>query len=185
MSKPNPKPPRLTPQRIERFHKYVDKTPGQGPNGDCWEWQKGRKAKGYGIVAYWKDAVSSHRLAFYLATGKWPTLCVLHKCDNPPCCNPDHLYEGTDADNTADKIRKSRLIRKPEQYQRGDNHFSKRHPELILRGERIGTAKLTADQVELIRNSTCSSRVFTEQYGISKSTVSLIRRGIWWKHIKS
>jgi len=185
MAKPNPTPPPLTPQRITRFWGYVDKTPGQGPQGDCWEWQKSRLPKGYGRFGIWRHETRAHRMAFYLATGTWPTLCVLHRCDNPPCCNPAHLFEGTDADNSDDKIRKHGHWSKkhPESYQRGVDHFAHRHPERILRGSRIGTSKLTEEQARTILYGSESTAEAANRFGVSISLVSLIRKRKCWKHL--
>lgn len=74
------------------------------PETGCHVWSSTLSTGGYGRVL-----VSAHRLAWELAHGPIPGgLLVLHKCDNPPCCNPEHLFLGTIADNMADKIRKGR-----------------------------------------------------------------------------
>lgn len=80
----------------------------------CWEWQKKRDQRGYGrltirINKKHKKAFV-HRYAYELFVGPIPDgLIICHHCDNPPCCNPDHLYAGTHADNTADKIARGRF----------------------------------------------------------------------------
>jgi hypothetical protein len=78
------------------------------PEG-CWEWKRGRYAQGYGQVFFDGKTTGAHRVAFALAKGSIPAgLHILHSCDNPPCCNPDHLRAGTHRDNADDKIARGR-----------------------------------------------------------------------------
>lgn len=95
----------MTPQE-QRFWARVSIA---GPD-ECWEWQKAsRLREGYGRLSWGGQVVSSNRLAFELTYGPLPSgLFALHTCDNPPCCNPAHLYAGTKRDNTQDMIRKGR-----------------------------------------------------------------------------
>ena len=90
-----------------------------------------------------------------------PGLLVCHSCDVRCCVNPDHLFLGTPADNTADMIRKGRMAR----------------------GERRGHAKLTTEQALEIKASALSSRVVAAQYGVGSSTIRKLRRGKTWTHI--
>ena len=74
------------------------------PSG-CLEWTGGTNRHGYGFIRYGNKTVSTHRLAWELANGR-PIpegMCILHSCDNPPCCEPSHLRPGTHADNAADR----------------------------------------------------------------------------------
>ena len=74
------------------------------PKTGCHVWSSTLSTGGYGRVL-----VSAHRLAWELKHGPIPNgLLVLHRCDNPPCCNPEHLFLGTATDNMADKTRKGR-----------------------------------------------------------------------------
>lgn len=87
----------------DRFWSKVDKS------GDCWEWQASRFDTGYGCI--WVDgrAQKAHRIAWTLTNGPIaPSVRILHRCDNRPCCRPDHLFAGSMADNTADMVRKGR-----------------------------------------------------------------------------
>ena len=68
---------------------------------NCWEYQYGRDSRGYGYKRVGGRSVGVHRLALELAQGP-SHLYALHKCDNPPCCNPEHLYRGTAKDNAED-----------------------------------------------------------------------------------
>ncbi len=76
----------------------------------CWLWMASRRSpKGYGQVVRYGKPQSAHRVSWELANGPIPKgLCVLHKCDNPPCVNPSHLFLGTPKDNADDSIRKGR-----------------------------------------------------------------------------
>lgn len=85
-----------------RFWERVNRSPGQGPNGDCWEWQAGQNGNGYGQLGVYDSAtrfasvLTAHVISFRLHHGPVPKgHYVLHRCDNPPCCNPDHLLSGT------------------------------------------------------------------------------------------
>src|SRR6058998_956734 len=76
-------------------------------DGYCLLWSGATNDKGYGVLGLGNVAVLAHRLAYFLATGVDPLQWnVLHTCDTPPCCEPSHLFLGTQADNIADCSRK-------------------------------------------------------------------------------
>lgn len=101
----------MTPKRIERFWSRVDRS--AGPD-DCWPWRGRPGPRGYGLLQGATDyrgfSLLAHRIAFALHHQRepMPSLIIRHSCDNPPCCNPAHLLEGTHADNTADMIERGR-----------------------------------------------------------------------------
>jgi|SRR5882762_3935858 len=91
------------PELTDLFISQVSKS------GDCLEWQGERDSKGYGRFRDYGSKIDekTHRISFFLANGFWPEICR-HTCDNPPCCDPEHLLDGTRADNTKDMITRGR-----------------------------------------------------------------------------
>ena len=86
----------------------VDKTEPAG----CWPFTRTKIYSGYGLYRVNGTRKMAHRYAWELVNGPIPAgMCVLHSCDNPPCCNPDHLFLGTHAENMADMVRKGRSTR--------------------------------------------------------------------------
>ncbi len=99
------------------------------PQGDCLIWTKGRDGQGYGNVTIDGKSVVAHRVAFVLANGKLdPHLDVLHQCDNPPCCAPNHLRAGTHLENMQDMITKGRALFQthPDRVSRGEGHWMRK-----------------------------------------------------------
>lgn len=118
----------------ERFWEKVDKS--AGPDG-CWLWQAQVHPRGYGRFAIGsrtdktRQQVPAHRVAYELGNGPIPEgHYVCHRCDNPPCCNPAHLFTGTQQENMNDMKAKGRQ-NKP----RGDRNGSRTHPESRPRGD--------------------------------------------------
>ena len=94
---------------VARFWEKVDV---RGPD-ECWEWHGCRFLPGYGHLGRWGDewSVYAHRVAFEIANDGIPDgLFICHNCDNPPCCNPAHLWAGTAKDNIQDSIRKGKFF---------------------------------------------------------------------------
>ena len=137
----------------------------------CWEWQGARNYAGYGVVNWRNRQVRCHRLAYMLAHGEIPQgLKVCHRCDNRACCNPSHLWLGTDADNIHDRDRKGR-------------HGARRFPERMSRGrgESSRFAKITDAAVEAIRTSYIPGQTrqidLAMRFDISRTQVGRIVRG--------
>ena len=166
----------LTP--LERFQKRLDKTPGNGPQGTCWIWKAGKTNGGYGLIAAGNGNVRTHRFAWELVNGPIPEgLDVLHHCDNPPCCNPDHLFLGTDADNVADKISKGR----------GPDMKAVSLYRQNPAGERNGMAKLTDKDVLEIRAIFAYGAPplgeLADQFNSSVCNIARIVKRRTWRHI--
>lgn len=157
---------RTYPKEIEpdRFWARVNKT-----DGGCWVWTGARlkDKKGeptYGVLTFRRKSLLAHRIAYFLTYGAMPNDFACHSCDNPPCCNPDHLWNGTCMDNALDRTSKGRNF--PAQ------------------GEENGNARLTAKEVIAIRKSADPISVIAERYLISKNHVWQIRIKKKWGHIQ-
>lgn len=99
----------------DRFWSKVDKTPGLGPHGRCWEWRGSHRGAGYGTIAMYaltgsRNPIGAHVISYELVHGPVPEgKDVLHRCDNPPCVNPDDLWAGTARQNIHDAQNKGRF----------------------------------------------------------------------------
>ncbi len=142
----------------ERFWKRVTKADG------CWEWT-GNRSHGYGLVCAGKKRVGAHRRSWEMANGPVPAgMWVLHKCDNPPCVRPDHLFLGHQKDNEADKVAKGR-----QRY-----------------GSRHGNAKLTEDDVidiRSLRSFGATLRDLSTSFAVAEGVISSIANRRAWKHV--
>lgn len=165
-----------------RFIRKFSRLPGQGPKGDCWEWIAGRFPEGYGSFWLVDRSYGAHRIAFWIETGRWPEALICHRCDNPPCVRPSHLFEGTEADNSADMAMKGRAARFT-----GDSHPSHKYPERVPRGEEHHAATLTTQTVLNIRAlyaaGNLQQKEIAKQFGLDPRLVGKIVRRERWVHI--
>lgn len=139
--------------------------------GECLEWQRARDHRGYGRVGRGTKVFLTHRMAWELTNGPIPEgTHVLHRCDNPPCGEPSHLFLGTDLDNMRDMWDKGRGA-----------------PGLV-RGQDNGMAILTEDQVREIRRRYVPRKVtlhaLAAEYGVTYSTIGYIISRKLWKHVE-
>jgi hypothetical protein len=149
----------------DRFWSKVSKTDG------CWTWTPTAGRGGYGRFWLNRRNVAAHHVAFWLEHDYWPSPICLHICDNPSCVRPDHLREGTTADNVADRCAKGRSA---IGHRNGGHMFPPR-------GEKNGRAKLTTDQVSAIRAMPGRYADIASLYGVCRSTVSHIKNRRNWR----
>ena len=131
---------------MERFEKKILKT------DSCWIWQGATQPKGYGTFRFEGKVQLAHRVSYKLYVGGTSNH-VLHRCDNPSCVNPSHLFEGTNQDNVDDKMKKGR-------------HNCRRI--------------LTSSQVDEIKGAEYSRNLvsaLSEKFNVSKVTIWQIRNG--------
>jgi hypothetical protein len=154
----------------ERFWSHVE----TGAPRVCWPYQTAPQAHRYVRVKWHKTWDYAHRIAWRLTKGLIPRArWVLHSCDNPRCCNPNHLFLGTHIDNMADMVAKGRS--------------TKGQPRLYRRGELHNLAKLTAPQVLQIRARYATGEItqlaLAAEYQVGQNTISRIVRGHTWCHL--
>lgn len=159
-----------------RFHAKVDNggpVPAHRPElGACHVWKGELNRLGYGRVSVRVATVRqrplAHRVAWFLAFGRWPEPCCLHECDNPRCVRVDHLREGTKEENSRDMVDKGRAHNR------------------VFRGEENGSAKLTAAEVRAIRLAVANGATqvaLAARHGVDPSTIGLVVRRKKWRHL--
>lgn len=141
----------------EKFEaKVVRALPKAGQKIGCLEWKGGRCKGDYGtmnVSELRKTPLQATHVAWYLAYGVLPTKCLLHVCDNPPCCEVTHLFEGTRADNCRDRTAKGRTAH-------GEAHYRTKLPDAT---------------VQSIRRSKDSVAALARRHRVHESTISRIR----------
>lgn len=138
---------------------HIRKTDG------CWIWSGSVQKAGYGVVAFNRKCILAHRLSWMAHNGDIPKgLFVCHKCDNPPCINPDHLFLGTALDNANDRDSK--------------------HRGYDRRGTKNGRSKLSEISVQEIRLRFASKenrKGIALDFGIGLTQLRRIANGVHWK----
>lgn len=154
----------------DRFWSKVDRR----DDDDCWEFTGANDAGGYGrfhIGLSRGSCMLAHRVSFGLTNGFLPE-AVCHRCDNPKCCNPNHLFAGTRAINNADMASKGR----------------NRVPRPSMRGEKHHQAKITDDEAATIRERYSSSEVtqrsLAREYGVSQRSIAKVVNGVSFRNVQ-
>lgn len=152
--------PDLSAETIARFEEKVDRT------GNCHTWTAYTDKAGYGLLNVMRHPYLATRIAYKLATGKDPEgLHVCHRCDNPSCVRPDHLFLGTDADNLRDMSAKGRA------------------PRGSRNGHNRRAGKLTEDIVIEIKRAIAEGARTSDlarKYGVGRPQISNIKHGHKW-----
>jgi len=153
------KAPFTDADRAAAFWQKVD------TSGSCWLWTGGTKEEGYGCVNWAGVTRRAHHVSWFLTSGSWPrVLHCLHRCDNPRCVRPSHLFLGTHQDNVADMVAKGRQ----------------------RKGERHGMARLTDAGVLAIRAACAAGEAqatVARRHGVTQTTVSRIILRRSWRHV--
>ena len=155
----------MTKTLHQRMEEKTDKS------GVCWIWTACRNRAGYGRIGVHRRSELAHRVAYELSKGPIQNgLIVRHKCDNPPCVNPEHLIVGTHADNVRDMDERGRRVSAP------------------VRGEEHHKAKLTESDVrEIFRmraETKATQQAIADTFGVSQFMISSILRGEAWSHLE-
>lgn len=124
----------------------------------CWEWQHSKNERGYGIISFNNVNWKAHRYSYHYYKGDIGGMNVLHKCDNPSCCNPDHLFLGDLSENTLDMIRKGR-------------------------GRRTNMTIDNVFQIRELANAGTPRKVISEKLGVTIRTIDNIIQGKRWAHL--
>mgnify|MGYP001298663090 CR=1 FL=1 len=181
----------ITEEQKARFWSYVASSNECG----CRLWLGGTNGKpGYGVTGLNGHRYLAHRLAYWIANGKIiDDLLVCHHCDVPTCCNPEHLFMGTQTDNMRDAVKKGRTASgdrspsrlHPETRPRGNRHGSKTHPESRPFGEQMTNAKLTVVAVRELRKlaGTISQAELARRFGVSQRTAGKAINGETWNRV--
>ena len=135
-------------------------------SGSCWLFTGCVNNTGYGQIRHNGKTMLDHRVAYELITGEEPNGVLLHTCDTPLCCNPEHLTVGTQRDNLQDMRNKGRGVNPPH-----------------VPGEKCGMSKLTDTKVKEIRSSDLTQRQLATIYGVSQPTIGKILRRETWRHV--
>jgi hypothetical protein len=154
----------------DRFWEKVKKSDG------CWEWRGAKNKHGYGNLKYQGKYLGAHRVSWELTNGLLPKgVSVLHKCDNPSCVRPDHLFLGDHGTNARDMVAKGRSRMQAQ-------------PETVLRGTQQNQAKLTDEKVREIRRlvarGVLTKKDIAAMYGVSDSLISCVTNGRNWTHVQ-
>lgn len=145
------------PKRIEITEAYLQSLISPEPMSGCWLWMGSAiNKKGYGYIRADQKSQQAHRVVYKFYVCDPGNNLVLHKCDNPSCVNPEHLFLGTVLDNNRDRHQKGR----------------------DAKGLKNGRAKLSDEQVEYIKTSDLKSAVLASMFGCTSEHIRRVQRGV-------
>ena len=152
------------------LNRFYDKLPNFLDENSCWKWKGAIDRYGYGVLSHNNKILKAHRISYEIYYAEpLGNLHCLHRCDNPSCVNPLHLFPGTNLDNVRDKVQKGRCYTGNQ------------------KGENNGASKLSDDQVLKIRELYKSGKYTTlklgEMYKVNRSTISYIINNKTFKHL--
>lgn len=159
-------PPDIPAREIDRARRRFDEFFIPEPMSGCWLWLGGVSWQGYGKF-HFRTTMAAHRASWALHHRVFPEVNVLHRCDNPACVNPEHLFLGSHLDNMRDKARKGRQFRP--------------------RGELNGQAKLSNAEVIRMRAlhaDGIEQKDIAAQFGLAQSAVSNIVNRKTYAHVE-
>lgn len=153
--------------RAKNLESRIEKHSIPEPNSGCTIWTGAIATGGYGQIRFGKETWAIHRVVYFLNYGPFDRqLCVCHRCDNPSCINPSHLFLGTDADNNADMLNKGRGV--------------------VLRGEEHSRVLLKdSDIIEIfrLRSTGLKQSELAARFNVNVATIAGVLSRINWKHI--
>lgn len=156
--------PDLTTEELIRFWQSID----ERGEDECWPWLKSTNQDGYGRIKFRRRPFTSTRVSYFLYHGIELIGLACHTCDNPACCNPLHLFDGTHQQNALDRERKGRG-----------------RPTC---GTNSNLAKINDEiaydiQLEIVAKT--PDIVIAEKHAVSKETIANIRKGYQWIHVQA
>lgn len=143
--------------------------------GECWEWLGAKRHGGYGVILHEGRLVAVHRLSLMAIGHRIDGLEACHKCDNPACWQPSHLFPGTRADNQNDAIAKGRAVLPP-----------RTDWQSVMKARRHHWQKLSREDIPVIRQRLAagdSLAAIGRSYGVNYTAILKIRNGTRWAHV--
>lgn len=159
--------------RKQTASSFWEKVDIKGQN-DCWNWKKSKKLNGYGQLLWNYKNVYSHRTAWILSNGDIPQgLFVCHKCDNPACCNPNHLWLGTPITNVLDMMNKGRYyLNSNRAWAHGSTHYSSKFTNETI----VKIRKMYEDKPN-------QYKWLADLFNVSSNCIYAIVTRKTWKHV--
>ena len=140
-------------------------------DAECWPWAGPINRWGYGDCTWNGHRSNASRAAYESVNGCVGDLVVCHRCDNPACCNPAHLFAATQAENLADCRRKGRARGQFKAGPKHPRHLAKLTPEMVLEARRLYASGVSQSQI-------------ARDWGLHSSSISRAVRGEFWRHVE-